>query len=130
TGLIHTVTGLQVGQSVTLLVRALGGCAPAVSQPVTGTAISDEVYIPNTFTPNGDGLNDQLKVYSNVIRQMKFAVFNQWGEKIFESEAQSVAWDGTQKGKPQPSGVYMYVCDITLTNGTRIQRKGAINLVR
>jgi gliding motility-associated-like protein len=113
-----------------LIVRALGGCLPAVSQPATGTAITDQVYIPNTFTPNGDGLNDQLRVYSNVIRQMKFAVFNQWGEKIFESSTQSFAWDGTHRGKQQPSGVYMYVCDITLTDGTRIQRKGSINLVR
>lgn len=130
TGLTHVVSGLQVGQSVTLIVRALGGCLPAVSQPVTGTAVTDQVFIPNTFTPNNDGINDQLRVYSNVIRSMKFAIFNQWGEKIFESVTQSVAWDGTHKGKPQPSGVYMYVCDIILTDGTRIQRKGSINLIR
>ncbi|MBL7741540.1 MAG: gliding motility-associated C-terminal domain-containing protein [Chitinophagaceae bacterium] len=130
TGLTHTVTGLQVNQTVTLIVRALGGCLPAISQPVTGQTVTDQVYIPNTFTPNGDGLNDQLRVYSNVIRDMHFAIFNQWGEKIFESRAQSVVWDGTHKGKPQPSGVYMYVCDMTLADGQRIQRKGSINLVR
>jgi gliding motility-associated-like protein len=130
TGLTHTVTGLQVGQSVTLIVRALGGCLPAVSQPVTGQTVSDQVYIPNTFTPNGDGLNDVLRVYSNVIRDMRFMIFNQWGEKIFESTSQSVSWDGSHKGKQQPSGVYMYVCDMTLVDGTRIQRKGSINLIR
>ncbi|MBL7743093.1 MAG: gliding motility-associated C-terminal domain-containing protein [Chitinophagaceae bacterium] len=130
TGLTHTVTGLQVNQTVTLIVRALGGCLPAISQPVTGQTVTDQVYIPNTFTPNGDGLNDVLRVYSNVIRDMHFAIFNQWGEKIFESRTQSVTWDGTHKGKPQPSGVYMYVCDMTLADGQRIQRKGSINLVR
>ncbi len=129
-GLTHTVTGLPLGTSVTLEVRAIGGCLPSVSQPVTGQTITDQVYIPNAFTPNGDGLNDVLRVYSNVIRQMRFVVFNQWGEKIFESTSQLTAWDGSHKGKPQPSGVYMYVCDITLNTGERIQRKGAINLVR
>ncbi len=129
-GLTHTVSGLQVGQTLTLQVRVLGGCVPVASLPVSGTTVTDQVYIPNAFTPNNDGLNDVLRVYSNVIREMRFVVFNQWGEKIFESRSQAVAWDGTHKGKPQPSGVYMYVCDITLNDGTRIQRKGEINLVR
>jgi len=130
TGLTHTVGGLQVGESVTLIVRAIGGCLPAVSLPVTGMTVTDQVYIPNTFTPNGDGLNDVLRVYSNVITDMRFLIFNQWGEKIFESRNVNTAWDGTYNGKPQPSGVYMYVSEMTLTNGSRIQRKGAINLVR
>lgn len=130
TGLTHTVTGLGVNQSVTIQVRALGGCDIVVSAAISATTITDQVYVPNAFSPNGDGLNDVLRVYSNVIRDMRFMVFNQWGEKIFESHNQSTGWDGTYKGKPQPSGVYMYVCDITLVDGRRIQRKGAINLVR
>jgi gliding motility-associated-like protein len=130
TGLTHTVTGLTVGTTITLQVRALGGCDPAVSLPVSGTTVTDQVYIPNAFSPNGDGLNDVFRVYGNFIRDIRFVVFNQWGEKIFESRSQSIMWDGTHKGKPQPSGVYIYVADIILTDGTRLQRKGAINLVR
>jgi gliding motility-associated-like protein len=130
TGLTHTITNLSVGTTITLQVRALGGCLPSESLPVSGTTVTEMVYIPNAFTPNGDGLNDVLRVYGNFIREMRFVVFNQWGEKIFETRDQNIAWDGTYKGKPQPSGVYMYVCDIILTDGNRIQRKGAINLVR
>ncbi|MBC7946542.1 MAG: gliding motility-associated C-terminal domain-containing protein [Chitinophagaceae bacterium] len=132
TGLTHTVTGLQVGQSVTLIVRALGGCVDVLSQPVTGTTVTDQIYIPNTFTPNNSGPaeNERLRVYSNIIREMRFMLFNQWGEKIFESRSQAVGWDGTHNGKPQPSGVYMYVCDIVLNDGTRVQKKGSINLIR
>ncbi len=129
-GLTHTITGLPLGTSVTLRVRANGGCIPAVSAPVTGQTVTDQIYIPNSFTPNNDGLNDVLKVYSNVIRSMRFMVYNQWGEKIFESTNQALAWDGTQKGQPQPSGVYIYVCDILLRTGERVQRKGSVNLVR
>lgn len=130
TGLTHTVTGLPLGTTVTLLVRGTGGCQPAISQPVSATTRTDMVYIPNAFTPNGDGQNDVLLVYSNVIRSLKFTVFNQWGQKIFESTNQGIGWDGKHSGKPQPSGVYIYVCDIILNTGEKIQRKGAINLVR
>ncbi|MDF2380259.1 right-handed parallel beta-helix repeat-containing protein [Nostoc ellipsosporum NOK] len=137
TGLTHTITGLQTGQSVTLRVRALGGCLPAVSLPVTGTTVTDEVFVPNTFTPNNDGRNDELKIYGNSIRELHAVVFNQWGEKIAEvknpgrdGDGGYRVWNGTHKNKPQPSGVYMYVIDVTLNDGTRIQRKGAVNLLR
>ena len=130
TGLTHTITGLALGTSVTLQVRALGGCLPTVSAAVTGQTRTDQVFIPNSFTPNGDGRNDVLRVYSNVIRQLKIAIFNQWGEKVYESTDQNMAWDGTYKGKPQPSGVYIYVAEIVINTGEKISRKGSINLVR
>ena len=136
-GLTHTITGLQTGQSVTLRVRALGGCLPAESLPVTGTTVTDQIFVPNTFTPNNDGRNDELKVYGNSIRDIHAAVFNQWGEKIAEvknpgrdGDGGYRIWNGTHKNKQQPSGVYMYVIDIILTDGTRVQRKGAVNLLR
>jgi trimeric autotransporter adhesin len=129
-GLTHTVAGLQMGQTITLQVRPTGGCDPIASAPVSATTVTDEVYIPNSFTPNGDGRNDQFRIYSNAIRSMRMAVFNQWGQKIYESSDQLPGWDGTYKGKIQPSGVYMYVADIILTNGQKVLRKGAINLIR
>jgi gliding motility-associated-like protein len=130
TGLTHTVSGLTLGATVTLQVRALGGCLPAVSAPAQGQTRTDQVYIPNSFTPNGDGRNDVLRVYSNVIRSMKMVIFNQWGEKVYESTDQNMAWDGTYKNKPQPSGVYIYVAEVILNTGEKISRKGSINLVR
>jgi gliding motility-associated-like protein len=132
TGLTHTVTGLQPLQEVTLIVRALGqvDCQTIESAPVTGKTFSDQLFIPNTFTPNGDGLNDILQVYGFTILRLKFVVFNQWGEKLNESTNPTNVWDGSYKGKPQPSGVYMYVCQVTLTNGNVITRKGSINLIR
>lgn len=130
TGLTHTVTGLAPLQTVTLMVKALGGCRDTVSAPVTARTLTDQIYIPNAFSPNGDGLNDVLRVYGNIIREVRFVVFNQWGEKIFESRNQATGWDGTYKGKQQPSGVYIYVCDIILNDGQKLQKKGSINLVR
>lgn len=132
TGLTHTVTGLVPLTEVTLRVRAIGSapCQQATSADITGKTLPDDIYIPNAFSPNGDGLNDVLLVYGYTIQSMRFAVFNQWGEKIFESYNQATGWDGRYKGKAQPSGVYMYVCQVTLRDGTTQVKKGSVNLVR
>ena len=129
-GLTHTISNLLPLQEVTLIVRANGGCMVVQSGPVTGKTLPDDIFIPNSFTPNGDGLNDVLRVYGYTIRNMQFMIFNQWGEKIFETRSQATGWDGTHKGKGQPSGVYMYVCKMILNDGTEVTRKGSINLVR
>jgi gliding motility-associated-like protein len=130
TGLTHTVSGLLPLQSVTLIVRTKGGCQDVQSVAVTGKALVDQVFVPNSFSPNGDGLNDVLQVYGYVVKEMQFQVFNQWGQKIHESRDQKRAWDGSHKGKLQPSGVYLYVCKLILNDGSVITKKGAINLVR
>jgi gliding motility-associated-like protein len=139
TGLSHTVTGLSPLQQVTILVRALGSiaCQNSVSAPVTGRALGDQLFIPNTFTPNGDGRNDFLEMFGDAILDVKFMVFNQWGEKLVETNGATRGpnggiriWDGTHKGKTQPIGVYIYACRITLIDGSVIEKKGSINLVR
>jgi gliding motility-associated-like protein len=130
TGLTHTVAGLQPLQTVSIIVKALSGCVATMSPPVQQQVLPDGVFIPNSFTPNGDGLNDMFRVYGYKIATLKLVVFNQWGEKLFESSDQSRGWDGTYKGKVQPSGVYMYVCRMVLTDGPVMDRKGAINLIR
>ncbi len=136
-GLTHTITGLNLGQTVTLQVRALGGCTEAVSLAITATTVTDEIFIPNSFTPNNDAKNDVLKVYSNSIRDIRATVFNQWGEKLVDvrnpgrdGDGGYRIWDGTQNGKVQPSGVYMYVVEIIKNDGTRVQRKGSVNMIR
>jgi gliding motility-associated-like protein len=129
-GLTHSVTGLMPLDTVRLIVRVKGGCQDVQSIAVTGKAFIDQVFIPNSFSPNGDGLNDVLQVYGDVIKEMQFMVFNQWGERIYESRDLKRAWDGTSKGKLQPAGVYMYVSKLVLNDGTVIQKKGSINLIR
>lgn len=129
TGLTHTITNLQPMQIVTIIVKAKG-CDGTLSAPLSQQVFPDGIFIPNAFTPNGDGKNDVLKVYSYLIKDMHFMVFNQWGEKIFESRNQSLAWDGSYKGKTVSSGVYMYVCKMTLTDGSVVQKKGSINVIR
>jgi gliding motility-associated-like protein len=128
-GLVHVVNGLQPVQTVKLIVRAKG-CEDKASLPAEGKTLPDGIYIPNTFTPNNDGRNDVLLVYGYIIKQLHITIFDQWGEKVFESNNQSIGWDGNYKGKALSSGVYIYVCHLTLTDGSKTEKKGVINLIR
>ncbi len=133
TGLRHVVSGLQPNTSVTILVRALGSipCQTSISDAVTGRTLIDQIYVPNAFNPSSSNpANRVLRVYGYVIQSMQFMVFNQWGEKVFETTNQSNGWDGSYKGKQQPAGVYIYVLKMTLQNGTQSEMKGSINLIR
>lgn len=68
------------------------------------------IYIPNVFTPNGDGRNDEFVIlgpYSSCIDHVM--IFNRWGNKIYKTPTPSDAWDGTFDGKPVPEGAYVYV---------------------
>ncbi len=68
------------------------------------------IYIPNTFTPDGDEFNQTLRIYANGIDRFdfEFQLFNRWGELIFESHDYSVGWDGTHNGKAVQSGTYTW----------------------
>lgn len=91
---------------------------------------SPNIFVPNVFTPNGDGKNDLLKVYGNQIASVDFQIFNQWGQRIFISKDVQQGWNGQAGGKPQPVGVYVYVLKATLLDGNIINKKGSINLIR
>ncbi len=130
-GVTHLVSGLQPLQTVTIQVIALGvkNCQNSSPGKATAKTLSDEIFIPNTFTPNGDGKNDVFMAYGHVIAGITMKVFNQWGELIHESNSMTSGWNGTHKGKLQPIGVYYYVIRIRLTDGTEITRKGSVNLL-
>jgi gliding motility-associated-like protein len=66
------------------------------------------VYIPNAFTPNGDGVNDTFGIRGEGSFQYSFAIFNRWGEKVFESTNPNQQWDGTYNNKPVQQGEYVY----------------------
>lgn len=138
-GLTHVITGLAPFTDVTLIVRATGitACQIRNSELARGRTVSDEVFAGNAFTPNGDNKNDEFKIYGYTIKEMKFTVFNQWGEKMVETVNPPMdatggytVWDGKYKGQMQPSGVYIYVAQILLQNGTSMTKKGSINLIR
>ncbi|MCW5908676.1 MAG: choice-of-anchor L domain-containing protein [Chitinophagales bacterium] len=89
-----------------------------------------EVFIPNTFTPNGDGNNDVFKVYGEHIMMLEMDLFNRWGEKVCTFTSQYDGWDGTYKGLLQNPGVYVYNATITFLTGKKVQRMGSVTLMR
>lgn len=139
-GLSHTVTGLKPMQEVCIKVRVQGvlACQTSETPAVCARTRPEDIFIPNTFTPNGDGKNDVLSAYGFGIQSVQFLVFNQWGEKIHEtnnsnvnaSTGEVVLWDGKYQGSVQPVGVYVYAAKITLKDGTVINKSGALNIIR
>jgi gliding motility-associated-like protein len=133
-GTRHVISGLPGNTTVTLLVKAMGpnSCqTSAASAPATATTLSTrEIFVPNVFTPNGDGKNDVLKVYGNYIRSIDLRIFNQWGQQIFSTTDSTVGWDGKHKGQLQPVGVYTYTLKVVRQDGTTVTKKGAVNLIQ
>jgi gliding motility-associated-like protein len=97
---------------------------------VTQTEPCNSLFIPNAFSPNKDGQNDILFVRGDCIKAMQFDLFDRWGEKVFESENQSNGWDGTYKGEPMTTGTYVWYLKATLNDGSVIDKKGSVALVR
>ena len=67
------------------------------------------LQVPNVFTPNGDGTNDEFRVVYRSIKEFHIWVYNRWGHKVYESTDPSKGWDGTINGKPAAEGAYYYV---------------------
>lgn len=86
--------------------------------------------VPTAFSPNGDGANDVLYVRGYSIQSLDFRVFNRWGEQVFETQNQSVGWDGTYKGKPQEMDAYAFTLQVTFYDGTTMHKQGNVTLLR
>ncbi len=88
-------------------------------------------YLPNTFTPNGDGLNDVFRPIPVGMRSTEyFRIFNRYGTVMFETRRWMYGWDGTIKGKPAEGGTYVWMIKGTDENGRVVEMKGTVILVR
>ena len=92
------------------------------------------VDMPNSFTPNGDGVNDYFfprQFLSEGLDGFKMAIFNRWGQKIFETEkTDGRGWDGRFNSKDQPVGVYIYQIDVVMKNSRTEVYTGNVTLLR
>ena len=88
------------------------------------------VFIPNSFTPNGDGTNDVLYVRSDILDECYFVIYNRWGEKVFETVDQNIGWDGKFKQKDCPTGTYDYYFKGKCKDGDELELKGNVTLIR
>lgn len=90
-------------------------------------------FIPNSFTPNGDGLNDVFAPTFTDITEYQIEIYNTWGEKIFESNNPTKGWDGTYKNQAAPIGAYIWQVKYKGFHNKLLRNynhKGFVNLVR
>jgi gliding motility-associated-like protein len=105
----------------TLLVRIL---APAPT-------IASAIYVPNAWSPNGDGHNDKLTPLPVNIKELKyFRVFNRWGQLVFETTMLNDGWDGIYKGQPQVSDTYTWTVEAIGVDGKSYKSSGNAVLIR
>lgn len=108
------------------------GCS--VTTTVTVLVNDDfRVALPNIFTPNGDGNNDDFRFWSFGAVVTEVRIFNRWGSQVYfnpNQESTAPGWDGTHNGEPAPEGTYVYVIDVEYANGEKRQTTGSITLIR
>jgi gliding motility-associated-like protein len=88
-------------------------------------------YIPNSFTPNFDGINDAFKPFGVNYYKLEFSIYNRWGELIFYTDDENtIGWNGGYEGYMCPEGIYVYIVKWSDERGFRQIKTGNINLIR
>lgn len=113
----------------TVIVVDSNGCS--ASDEVTIIVDFDYViWVPNIFSPNGDGNNDIAYVRGKGVKDFTFVIYDRWGEKVFETSDLNIGWDGTFRGKAMNNAVFVYYLEATFLDGTETTKKGDITLIR
>ena len=125
------VAVLQQNQQYVLTAQSAAGCSDTDTIDVIVYKVKPGLYVPNAFTPNGDGLNDIFTPRAIGMKSIKyFRVYDRRGKLIFSTDRMNRGWDGTFKGKPQDSQVYVWIADGEDYQGGHIFQKGTITLIR
>jgi gliding motility-associated-like protein len=88
------------------------------------------VFVPQAFSPNGDGYNDILEAKSTQLQSFKFSVMNRWGQVVFHSEDIGAGWDGTINGANAPVGSYVYKLTFVDDINQTVEKSGTFMLLR
>lgn len=131
-------TVLQPGADIAYTLTALSVDGCAVSDEVSITVVkSRNIFVPNAFSPNNDGINDWLTVFAgpNVSQVRNFQVFDRWGNQLFRAAALkpgdlSSGWDGTFRGALMDAGVYVWFAEVAFVDGEVLIFEGDVMLVR
>jgi gliding motility-associated-like protein len=127
----NPVALLSESQKYTLKVSTAAGCFSLDTINVTVYQVKPDLFVPDAFTPNGDGLNDVFKPVPVGIKKLNFfKVYNRLGELVFSTTAQKAGWDGTFKGQPQDPGVFVWMAEAVDYLGKVIFKKGSVTLIR
>lgn len=123
--------------TVTAILTDANGCS-ATDRTLLSVNTDAPFYVPNAFSPNGDGVNDVFRLYPGpgVDRLLSFSVFDRWGGRVYLAEDVHpsdalAAWDGRSPNGQMPSiGVYVYLVEVRLSNGEVVSQAGEVLLMR
>jgi gliding motility-associated-like protein len=125
------LTNLTMG-TYTVIVSDSTGCTSTYITTINDLEIDCDyhIYLPNVFSPNGDGENDILYVRGKGVESITLTIYNRWGNKVFETNDMEIGWDGTYHGNDQGSAVFVYFINATFINGQSIEEKGNVSIVK
>ncbi len=129
----YTVSASPVVPTTYTAISKRGACTESAEVLVDAYSegcIDKDFFVPNTFTPNNDGQNDLFKVRGLKIDELYFAVYNRWGEKVFDTNDKNKGWDGTYNGRQSDVGVFGWYLKVKCFNGEETFRKGNVTLIR
>lgn len=118
------------------IVTNIGGCRTEDNVTIKVVCGEENIYIPNTFSPNGDAVNDRFYPRGSGLASIKgFRIYNRWGNLVYSRFSLPIndfssGWDGTLDGKVLPADVYVYVIDVICDNNQTYSFKGDITLIR
>jgi gliding motility-associated-like protein len=127
---LDPVASPTASTTYSLIVSDSIGCKTTDTVTVFVNENCGDVFIAGAFSPDGDGHNDVLYVRGNCIKTVEFVVFDRWGNKVFESNDVANGWDGKYNGQAMNVGVYGYYVQAILYDGTKVEKKGNVGLVR
>ena len=117
----------------TLSVTDNDGCVGSDTININPKPCAEDIFVPNGFTPNGDGHNDVLRPLNlnhERLARFHFTIFNRWGQRIFESRNSSLGWDGKFQGTEMDTGVYVWQLEYQFPDVPVTVRKGTVVLLR
>lgn len=120
---------LKTGLYDICLISEANGCLDTLCKPLKIFEVPQELWFPNAFTPNGDGINELFIPPGIGIASYEITVFNRFGGVVF-SAFNNGAWDGSFQGEPVQAGVYPYIYKAVYLDGQKVEKQGAIQLVR
>lgn len=97
---------------------------------ITVTVDESEIQVPNVFTPNGNGFNDEFRVAYKSIIKYEIWVYSRWGRLVYNSTNPQKGWDGNINGKKAADGAYFYIIKAVGSDAKKYKLKGDINLLR
>ncbi|MGA0555299.1 lectin-like domain-containing protein [Larkinella sp. VNQ87] len=129
----ETTANVEVSQPGSYTVQVASSATCTINHVFEVDLCPPQIYVPDVFSPNADGINDYLQLFSEDSLATELTIFNRWGEVVFHSNVSEQSWDGTSRTIACPQGLYTYVLSYCRWNSPielTYKKKGNILLVR